>query len=152
MSERTDGAATVLVVEADPNERELFGSWLEDAGYRVLACPGPTEPDFTCVGDRTGTCPLATEADVVVLDMSTQSEGVGMGTASEDLLGLYLFADRRVVALGSRPGAEIPDQLIRRRRHPEREELVEAVRSLRLEGDRASSGDMRHWPRPAAQG
>lgn len=148
MSERTDGAATVLVVEADPNERELFGSWLEDAGYRVLVCPGPTEPDFTCVGDRTGTCPLATDTDVVVLDMSTQSEGVGMGTASEDLLGLYLFADRRVVALGSRPGAEIPDQLIRRRRHPEREELVEAVRSVERAGDGASSGDVRPWPRP----
>ena len=147
MSEST-GTATVLVVEADPEERELFGAWLEDAGYRVLACPGPMEPDFTCVGDRTGTCPLATDASLVVLDMSTQSEMVGFGTASEDLLGLYLFADRRVVALGSRPGGEIPDQLVRRRRHPERDELIEAVRSLVHPGEQRIRPEERHFPRP----
>lgn len=148
MSDVKDGTATVLVVEADPDERELFGAWLEDAGYRVLACPGPMEPDFTCVGDRTGTCPLATDASVVVLDMSTQSEMVGFGTASEDLLGLYLFADRRVVALGSRPGAEIPEQLVRRRRHPEREELVEAVRTLARPEERSRNRQERHFLRP----
>ena len=148
MNDVKDGTATVLVVEADPDERELFGAWLEDAGYRVLACPGPMEPDFTCVGDRTGTCPLATDASVVVLDMSTQSEMVGFGTASEDLLGLYLFADRRVVALGSRPGGEIPDQLLRRRRHPEREELVEAVRTLARPEERSRTRQERHFLRP----
>jgi hypothetical protein len=148
MNDVKDGTATVLVVEADPDERELFGTWLEDAGYRVLACPGPMEPDFTCVGDRTGTCPLATDASVVVLDMSTQSEMVGFGTASEDLLGLYLFADRRVVALGSRPGAEIPQQLVRRRRHPEREELVEAVRTLERPEERSRNRQERHFLRP----
>ena len=147
MSEST-GTATVLVVEADPDERWLFGGWLEDAGYRVLACPGPMEPDFTCVGDRTGTCPLATDASVVVLDMSTHSEMVGLGTASEDLLGLYLFADRRVVALGSHPGGEIPDQLLRRRRHPERDELLEAVRSLAHPGKQPIRREERHFARP----
>jgi hypothetical protein len=148
MSDVRDGAATVLVVEADPGEREQFGAWLEDAGYHVLACPGPIEPDFTCVGDRKGTCPLATEASVVILDMSTQSEMVGFGTASEDLLGLYLWADRRVVALGSRPGGEIPDQLLRRRRHPERDELVEAVRSLVNPGEQPTRREERHFGRP----
>jgi len=148
MSDVKDGAATVLVVEADPDEREQFGTWLEDSGYRVLACPGPMEPDFTCVGDRKGTCPLATDASVVVLDMSTQSEMVGFGTASEDLLGLYLFADRRVVALGSRPGAEIPEQLLRRRRHPERDELLEAVRSLLHPEERRTRREERHFARP----
>jgi hypothetical protein len=148
VSDLSDGASTVLVVEADPDERELFGAWLEDAGYRVLACPGPVEPHFTCVGDRIGTCPLATDASVVVLDMSTQSEIVGFGTASEDLLGLYLFADRRVVALGSRPGGEIPEQLVRRRRHPERDELVEAVRSLVHPGEQPTRREERHFSRP----
>lgn len=133
---KADTDATVLLVEADPVERERFGAWLKDAGFRVLTCPGPTEPDFTCVGDRTGTCPLVAEASLVVLDMSTRSEAVAMGTSSEDLLGLYLFADRLVVALGSYPGAEIPGQLIRRRRHPAREELVGAVRSLARTRDR----------------
>ncbi|HYZ13662.1 MAG TPA: hypothetical protein VFA08_08675 [Actinomycetota bacterium] len=148
MTDLSDSAATVLVVEANPDEREMFGAWLEDAGYRVLASPGPLEPDFTCVGDRTGTCPLATAASVVVLDMSTQSEMVGFGTASEDLLGLYLFADRRVVALGSRPGGEIPDQLLRRQRHPEWEELLDAVRSLMHPGDRPICREERHFARP----
>lgn len=130
MTEARETDATVLLVEADGDEREHFGAWLEDAGFRVITCTGPTEPDYTCIGARNGACPLAAGASVVVLDMSTQSEGVAMGTASEDLLGLYLLAGARVVALGSHPGEEIDGQLLRRRRHPEREELVGAVRSL----------------------
>jgi hypothetical protein len=130
VNEQRETERTVLVVEADAEARERFGSWLEDEGLRVLTCPGPTEPDYTCVGGRTGSCPLAADASIVVLDMSTRSEDVMMGTASEDLLGLYLFAGRRVLALGSHPGEEISGQLLSRRRHPEREELVEAVRSL----------------------
>ena len=39
-----------LVVEADRAERERFGTWLERSGFEVLMCPGPTEPDYTCVG------------------------------------------------------------------------------------------------------
>jgi hypothetical protein len=72
MSEEREAQGVVLVVEAEPAERELFSSWLEESGFTVLACPGPTEPDFTCVGDRKGTCPLADAADVVVLDMSLE--------------------------------------------------------------------------------
>lgn len=120
----------VLVVEADPQERELFASWLEASGFTVLACPGPSEPDYTCVGDRKGTCPLAEAADVVVLDMSLESEALMRGTAAEDLLGLYLVTGRPVVTLGSRDGDEVPGELIRLRRHPTRETLLEAVREL----------------------
>lgn len=123
-------ATTVLLVEADDEERERFGAWLEADGYRVLSCPGPTEPDYTCVGGRTGACPLMAEASIVVLDMSTRSEELVMGTAAEELLALYLWAGARVVALGSHPGGEIPGQLVRRARHLDREELVSAVRSL----------------------
>lgn len=124
------GRGTVLVVEADPLERERFGSWLEAAGFDVLLCPGPTEPDYTCVGSRDGTCPLVEEAAVVVLDMSTESEAVMMGTAAEEILGLYLLAGRRVVVLGSRPGDEIEGQMRRLHRHPEAVDLVEAVEAL----------------------
>jgi len=120
----------VLVVEADPAERELFSSWLEASGFTVLACPGPTEPDYTCVGDRTGACPLADAADVVVLDMSLDSEALMTGTAAEELLGLYLVSGRPVVTLGSRDGDEVPGELIRLRRHPTREALLGAVRGL----------------------
>ena len=130
MSEDRETQGVVLVVEADPAERELFSSWLEGSGFTVLACPGPTEPDFTCVGDRKGTCPLAEAADVVVLDMSLESEALMRGTAAEDLLGLYLVSGRPVVTLGSRDGDEVPGELIRVRRHPTRETLLRAVRGL----------------------
>jgi pimeloyl-ACP methyl ester carboxylesterase len=43
---------TVLLVEADADERGLFGTWLEEEGFGLLTCPGPTEPDYTCIGAR----------------------------------------------------------------------------------------------------
>ncbi len=126
----TVGAGSVLVVEADSSERARFGAWLERAGYQVLYCPGPTEPDYTCIGSRGQPCPLAAEARLVVLDMSLESEAVVMGTAAEELLGLYLVSGHQIVALGSHPGAEVPGQLRRLRRHPGPDELVAAVRDL----------------------
>lgn len=118
---------TVLVVEADDQERERYGTWLEDSGFDVLTCPGPTEPDYTCVGARDGVCPLVEEADIVVLDMSLESEAVLVGTAAEEILGMYLFKGCRIVALGSHPGDEVHGQLVRLHRHPERDRLVESV-------------------------
>jgi hypothetical protein len=123
-------SSTVLVVEADEAERERFASWLEAAGYQVATCPGPTGPDYTCVGSRGGACALAAEASVVILDMSLESEAVLTGTPAEELLAMYLFGGHRIVALGSHPGGDVPGQLVRMRRHPEREALVGAVRAL----------------------
>jgi hypothetical protein len=124
------GGGAVLVVQADSAERESLGSWLETSGFQVLSCPGPTEPDYTCVGARAGICPLAEEASVVVLDMSLDSETMLLGTPAEDLLGLYLMTGHRVVVLGSHPGEDLPGQLVRLHRHPGREEVLEAIRSL----------------------
>lgn len=121
---------TILVVEADPAEREMFGSWLDRSGFDILLCPGPSEPDYSCVGSRDGVCPLVEDADVVVLDMSTESEAVMMGTAAEELLALYLLSGARVVVLGSHAGEEVEGQLRRLPRHPDRPELLDAVRSL----------------------
>lgn len=121
---------TVLVVEADDLERRRFSSWIEREGYDVIVCPGPTEPDYTCVGARGKVCPLVAEASVVVLDMSLESEAVVMGTAAEELLGMYLMTGKGVVVLGSHPGGEVPGQLRRLHRHPDREELVGAVLEL----------------------
>jgi CheY-like chemotaxis protein len=124
--DRAVGVA-VLIVEADPGERERFGSWLERSGFEVVFCPGPTEPDYTCVGAREGICPLVAEVDAVVLDMSLESEAVMVGTSAEEILGFYLMSGRRVVALGSRSGDDVPGQLVRLRRHPSPDELVEAL-------------------------
>ncbi|HEU4354269.1 MAG TPA: hypothetical protein VFT27_01645 [Actinomycetota bacterium] len=126
----TAGRGSVLVVEADLAERERFGSWLEGAGFDVLVCPGPTEPDYTCVGARDGVCPLLEEADVAVLDMSTDSEAVMMGTAAEEILGLYLLSSARIVVLGSHPGEQLEGRLRRLPRHPDRAELLAAVSAL----------------------
>jgi len=123
-------ARDVLVVEADPTERERLAGALEGVGFQVLECSGPTEPDYTCVGARTGTCPLVTEDSVVVLDLSLDSETVMLGTPAEDLLGMYLATGHRVVALGSRPGEEVPDRLIRLPRHPAAVALLSAVSTL----------------------
>ena len=126
--------ATVLLVEADEDERDRLASWFEDAGFEVATCPGPTGPDYTCVGSRGGACALAAEAEVVVLDMSLESEAVVRGTAAEELLAMYLFGGHKIVALGSHPGGEVPGQLVRLHRHPEREALVAAVRELAVSG------------------
>jgi CheY-like chemotaxis protein len=130
MREDREARGVVLVVEADPGERDMFSSWLEASGFTALACPGPSEPDYTCVGSREGACPLVDAADVVVLDMSLESEVLMTGTAAEELLGLYLTSSRPVVTLGSRDGEEIPGELIRLRRHPSREDLLEAISAL----------------------
>ena len=122
--------ATVLLVEADEEERDRLSTWFEEAGFEVATCPGPTGPDYTCVGSRGGACALAAEAEVVVLDMSLESEAVVRGTAAEELLAMYLFGGHKIVALGSHPGGDVPGQLVRLHRHPERETLVRAVREL----------------------
>lgn len=123
-------ADTVLLVEADEAERDRLASAVEEAGFEVATCPGPTGPDYTCVGSRGGACALASDAAVVVLDMSLESEAVVRGTAAEELLAMYLFGGHRIVALGSHPGGEVPGQLIRLHRHPERDELVRALTEL----------------------
>jgi hypothetical protein len=127
----------VLVVEADAAERERFGTALEAAGFDVLTCPGPSAPDYTCVGGRDGACPLVQDAAVVVLDMSLDSEALMVGTPAEELLGLYLTSGRPVVVLGSRPGPTIEGQLVRMRRHSDGEALVSAVRELHPETRRS---------------
>jgi hypothetical protein len=130
--------SAVLVVEADPAERERYALALESAGFGVLTCPGPTEPDYTCVGAREGACPLVAEAAVVVLDMSLDSEALLTGTPAEEILGLYLTSGVPVVVLGSRGGPALEGQLIRLRRHADDEDVVASVRSLHPGARRAS--------------
>ena len=122
---------TVLLVESDAQERERLAAGLEDAGFDVTLCPGPSGPDYTCVGVRTLECPLAKEASVVVLDMWLDGEDLMEGTPAEELLDVYLLAGHRVIALGSRHlDEEIPGRSVRLRRRPDSEELITAVGSL----------------------
>src|SRR5437588_11673069 len=119
----------VLVVESDADARDRIGSWLEDDGYDVTGCPGPTRPDYTCVGSRTQRCPLAEEADVVVLDLALEGDVATEGTPASALLMYYTWASKKVVAL-EHGGEHTRDEedVIFRGWPPERASLLDAVR------------------------
>jgi hypothetical protein len=121
---------TALIVESDEQEAERLAGRLEDAGFEVTLCPGPSGPDYTCVGARTLECPLAKGASVVVLDMNLDGDDLMEGTPAEELLNVYLLAGHRVIALGLHPHDEIPGRSVRLRRHPETEEVIRAAGSL----------------------
>lgn len=122
---------TVLLVEADEGERERLGKALEDGGYQVIACPGPTGPDYTCIGGREGYCPLLERADVVVLDTWLAGDEVGIGTTADQLLQMYTSVGRTVVVLA--PGGWLDPftagNVIRLDERPEAGDVVAAVRS-----------------------
>ena len=121
---------TVVVVETDDEERERLRSLLEGAGYHVMACPGPSAPEYTCIGGREGYCPLIERADVVVLDTWLDSDEAGPGTSSDELLQLYVNSGRTVVAIGA--GASLSPYaggyVICLHDHPEPSDMLAAVR------------------------
>jgi hypothetical protein len=121
---------TALIVESDEQEGERLAACLEDDGFEVTLCPGPSGPDYTCVGARTLECPLAKGASVVVLDMSLDGDDLIEGTPAGELLDVYLLAGHRVIALGLQPHDEVPGRSVRLDRHPESDELIRAVRAL----------------------
>lgn len=123
----------VLVVEADSEVRERIGSWLDEAGFEVLSCPGPTAPYYTCIGGRGGPCPLVEPADVIVLDVWLDSHTMMEGTSAAELLALYVSGGKPVVALvraGDSPSPFLDEGVVPLRWPPEREKLVDLVRKL----------------------
>jgi CheY-like chemotaxis protein len=117
----------VLLVESDPVERERLAAALEGDGFEVVLCPGPTAPDYTCVGARVGRCPLATDGCVVVIDMHQDGDGSVSGTSAEELLDFYLQAQHPVVTLSARPIARDDARVLALRRHPDTDTLLTAV-------------------------
>jgi hypothetical protein len=117
----------VLLVESHPVERERLAVALSGDGFEVLLCPGPTAPDYTCVGARVGRCPLVTEGCVVVMDMDQDGDAAVSGTSAEELLDFYLQARHRVVALSARPIARDDPNVLELRRHPDTDMLLTAV-------------------------
>jgi hypothetical protein len=121
----------VLVVERDRVELDRLGQALEDAGFEVIACPGPTGPDYRCVGDRESHCPLVEHADVVVLEPWLAGDELGVGTTADVLVELYVGRGRTVVLLGSTgwlaPFA--PGHVVRLGDRPHPDEVVAAVRT-----------------------
>ncbi|MEX2555019.1 MAG: hypothetical protein WEB06_05250 [Actinomycetota bacterium] len=131
----------VLLVEPDSVRRNEIGRWLEDAGYEVLDCPGPSAPDYSCIAACGAPCPLAGAADVVVLDMRLASDDAMQGLTGWELLIYYMEHGERVVALSGQEDSVHPldDEGVTVLRRPvDREELIDAVRGLsrrRIPGD-----------------
>lgn len=125
---------TVLVVATDPVLRDRLGDLLEERGWSVLFCPGPAAPDYVCVGVRGSGCPLAEEADQVVLDLNLESDLVLEGTTAIELMAFYLSAGRPIVAL-AHEGVEFThpfaEERLRVLRWPrERDALPEAMAEM----------------------
>lgn len=93
--------STILVVEADDDERRQMSAWLEGEGYDVMFCPGPAEPDYTCLGGRGLPCPLAQAADVVVIDLTLRSDAMMTGTPGWMLMLYYYEMGKRIVAISN---------------------------------------------------
>lgn len=124
---------SVLVVEYDADERRRTGAWLDRAGYEVLYCPGPQEPEFSCLGGSGSDCPLAKGADVVVLNLHLASDEMMIGTAAWELLLYYYELGKKIIALSGGGDAvhPYPDDVVAVVRRPvERDPLLRALRQL----------------------
>jgi hypothetical protein len=128
----TVSRATVLLVEADPADRERFGSWLESAGVDPINCPGPHAPDFSCLGTSNSGCPLVNLADVAVIDVRPLPGVSTRGLPGWRLLRYYLEHGKPVVVIADR--YRIPtfrrEQVFVLRPNPGRESLLLAVRAV----------------------
>jgi hypothetical protein len=124
---------TVLLVDLDAAERDRLGESLEEAGFAVLGCPGPSAPEYTCVGAREHYSPLLERANAVVLDLWTGGDALGVGTSAEELLELYVSSGRPVLALG--PGGQLADptadeHVLRLEAHADAGTVVHAMKRL----------------------
>lgn len=118
--------ATVLVVAANAVDRERYGGWLEGDGYEVLQCPGPTAPDYHCVGGKSGTCALARGADLVILDSALPGDDLAEGTPASELVTIYASLGKPVLEVSSLARDVVPPASWLRW-PPSREDLLRAV-------------------------
>jgi CheY-like chemotaxis protein len=125
--------SSVLVVESNARAREWEAAWLEEAGFDVTVCPGPSAPDYRCIGGRSDSCPLASGADLIVLDLTLAGDAAGEGTRAWELLLMYNGFGKPtvVIAGGDEPFVPTPDERVAVIERPvRREALVRAVRSM----------------------
>ena len=92
----------VLLVDPDPSRRDELGSWLEDAGFGVIECPGPPGAGMVCLGQRGKACGLVDFADLLVLDLGLVPDAVNERTAGRRLLRYYLGTGKPVVLVSGR--------------------------------------------------
>ena len=124
---------SVLVVEHDDEERARIGRLLEREGFDVILCPGPGAPDYICAGGRGLPCPIAQDADVVVLDMRLAGDVMMRGTPGWELLIYYMERGKRIVALSNGEDTVHPlsdDRVIAIKRPVDEAPMLAAIREL----------------------
>lgn len=123
----------VLLIAAEPATRERLGGWLASEGHDVIECPGPTAPEYTCIGSRGGDCRLAKAADVVVLDLNLDSDAAMTGTPSWQLVDYYVERGHPVIAISGLDQMGrffLDDRVITLDRPVDREGLLRSVNIL----------------------
>src|SRR6266496_3800302 len=135
---------SALVVEYDTEERRRIGGLLEKEGFDVILCPGPTSPDYVCIGGKGLPCPLVREVDVIVVDMRLASDVVMRGTPGWELLVYYMEQGKRIVAVSNEEDVVHPltdDKVIIVKRPVERTSLIRAIKdTARLSPERMRHG------------
>ena len=129
----TTAAPPILLVEHDEQRRALIGGWLQDAGYGVLTCPGPSAPEYSCFGSRAGGCALVDPASLVVLDLSFSPDAMVRAPIGAHLLGFYLLTGKTNHRVGTRGRLlvdPLENQLVALERRPDRGDLLATVRSV----------------------
>lgn len=89
----------VLLVEEDDTMSGRLERWLEDDGYAVLRCRGPSSAVDRCPAAGNEVCPLAEVADAVVLDVRFDADAVMEGIPGWQLLDAYRATGKPIVAL-----------------------------------------------------
>lgn len=98
---------TILVVSDNLLVRDVASRALEPLDYEVMFCPGPLGPTYVCIAGRGGRCPLAVDADAVILDAGLMSDQMPQGTPAWRLLHYYLGLGKPVVLLRSEELTEL---------------------------------------------
>ncbi|MGZ4119847.1 MAG: hypothetical protein ACXVQS_04225 [Actinomycetota bacterium] len=132
----------MLIVEHDDPARAEIGDWLEEAGFDVIACPGPLAPDYVCVAGWGRGCALASASDAVVLNIHQASDLMMRGTLGWQLFLYYYEAGKRIVALTDPEDAVRPvdEERVRVLPRPvQKDALISALHSV-LEPARARAG------------
>lgn len=124
----------ILVVESENEDQRRISAWLEHACYTdVMFCPGPSEPEYTCLGGRGAACPLSKAADIVVVDMNLRSDEAMRGTPAWQLMLHYYEQGKRIIVLSGAGDVVHPwadDQVHVVERPIEREPFLAAIRSF----------------------
>ena len=123
----------VLVVSCDLGLREQVSTWVDEAGYDVVMCPGPHLPGHSCIGLRGERCPLDAAADLTVLDLHPAGSALMDRSGRAGLVELYRAHGRPVLVLAdemaSAPQLEMSGAAILERT-ADRGEVLATIREL----------------------